>query len=91
MTSGTSHGPADYKIAIKGRLGDDWSDWFSGLSIESDGDMTLLIGRQIDQSALHGVLVRIRDLGLPLIFVERIQPDASDFHCAAATRHGGPI
>ena len=67
-----SHGPADYQIIVKGKLGDPWSDWFTGITIASDGDATILTGTHIDQSALHGLLVRIRDLGLPLISVKRI-------------------
>ncbi|MFC1857215.1 hypothetical protein ACFL9U_04215 [Thermodesulfobacteriota bacterium] len=72
MTPSTSHGPADYKIAIIGSLGDQWSGWFTGTSIESEGGVTTLTVRQIDQSALHGLLVRIRDLGLSLISLQRI-------------------
>ena len=72
MTPIVSHGPADYQIRVKGILVDQWSDWFAGMTIASDGDVTILTGTQIDQSALHGLLVRIRDLGLPLISVERI-------------------
>ena len=68
-----SHGPADYQIIVKGTLGEQWSDWFAGMAIASDGDLTILTGTHIDQSALHGLLVRIRDLGLPLISVERIE------------------
>jgi hypothetical protein len=73
VTPTGTHGPADYQIIIKGKLGDQWSDWFAGMTIASDGDITILTGTHIDQSALHGLLVRIRDLGLPLISVERIQ------------------
>lgn len=72
MTPIVSHGPADYQIRVKGKLVDQWSDWFAGMTITSDGDVTTLTGVHIDQSALHGLLVRIRDLGLPLISVERI-------------------
>ena len=68
----TWHGPANYQIKVKGRLDSQWPDWFTGMTIESDGDVTILTGKQIDQSALHGLLVRIRDLGLPLISVERV-------------------
>lgn len=71
-TQNTTHGPANFQIKIKGILGSQWSDWFEGVTIESEGDVTILTGRQIDQSALHGLLARIRDLGLPLISVERI-------------------
>ncbi len=71
-TLNTSYGPTDYQIKVKGQLGDHWSGWFTGTSIESESGVTILTARQIDQSALHGLLVRIRDLGLPLISVERI-------------------
>jgi len=67
------HGPADYQIKVKGKLGNQWSDWFAGITIESEGDVTILNGKQLDQSALHGLLVRVRDLGLPLISVKRVQ------------------
>ncbi len=64
---------AAYEIRVRGKLGSAWSDWFSGLrvSLEDDGD-TLLTG-PLDQAALHGVLRRVRDLGLPLIAVTRIE------------------
>lgn len=71
-TQNTWHGPANYQMKVKGKLDSRWSGWFAGMTIESDGDVTILKGRQIDQSALHGLLVRIRDLGLPLISVERV-------------------
>ncbi len=65
--------PATYEIRVRGRLGPAWSDWFTGLrvTLEDDGD-TLLAG-QLDQAALHGVLRRVRDLGVPLIAVTRIE------------------
>ena len=66
-------GPADYQIKVKGNLGSQWSDWFAGMEIESDGSMTTITGKVIDQPALHGLFVRIRDLGLPLISVKRIE------------------
>jgi hypothetical protein len=66
------HGPADYQIKVKGKLGSEWSDWFSGMTVESKDDVTILTGKLLDQSALHGLLVRIRDLGLPLISVKRV-------------------
>lgn len=68
----TWHGPADYQIKVKAKLDSPWTGWFTGMTIESEGDVTILTGRQIDQSALHGLLVRIRDLGLPLISVKRL-------------------
>jgi len=62
--------PTIYKIRIKCHLGPEWSDWFEGLtiSLEEDGT-TLLSGPVVDQSALHGLLKKVRDLGLPLLSV----------------------
>ncbi len=63
-----------YEIRVKGRLSQDWSDWFQGLTIAdySIGD-TLISGRLQDQAELYGVLIKIRDLGLELISVQRIE------------------
>jgi hypothetical protein len=74
--------PQIYQIRLKGHLGREWTDWFEGLSItlEEDGD-TLLTGPVIDQAALHGLLKKVRDLGLPLVSVCPVKPrraDASD-------------
>ncbi len=65
-----------YQIRIKGQLGRAWTDWFAGLTItlEEDGD-TLLTGPVPDQAALHGLLKRVRDLGLPLISINPLEPD----------------
>jgi hypothetical protein len=62
--------PTIYKIRIKGQLDSQWTDWFEGMTItlEEDGN-TLLTGQVIDQAALHGLLKKIRDLGLTLISV----------------------
>jgi len=62
--------PAAYQIRIKGHLGRQWTDWFGGLAItlEDNGD-TLLTGSVIDQAALHGLLRKVRDLGMPLVSV----------------------
>ncbi len=64
-----------YEIRVEGALSDRWSDWFEGLNMRYDpnGQM-ILFGRLADQSALHGVLIKIRDLGLPLISVQRVGP-----------------
>jgi hypothetical protein len=62
--------PTTYQIRIKGHLGRQWTDWFEGLAItlEEDGD-TLLTGIVVDQAALHGLLKKVRNLGLPLVSV----------------------
>jgi hypothetical protein len=64
-----------YEIRLKGHLDDRWVEWFEGLAItlEEDGN-TLLTGPVIDQAALHGLLKKVRDLGLPLISVSPLEP-----------------
>jgi hypothetical protein len=71
--------PTVYRIRIKGHLGSQWTEWFGGLAItlEDDGD-TLLTGPVIDQAALHGLLRKVRDLGMPLVSVRPIPQDVSD-------------
>ena len=61
-----------YEIRLKGHLEPRWADWFDGLTLtqESDGT-TVLRGSVVDQAALHGLLGKVRDLGLPLIAVHR--------------------
>lgn len=64
-----------YRITVKGHLDREWSDWFDGLTITTeDNGETVLSGPVVDQTALHGVLIRIRDLGLPLLSLTRIEP-----------------
>ncbi len=74
--------PVFYRIWIKGHLGQQWMDWFEGLTItlEENGDM-LLTGPVIDQAALHGILKKVRDLGMPLLSVNSVdlnQPGMAD-------------
>jgi len=65
---------AIYQIRVKGNLDRKWSDWFDGLTITPQADdETLLTGPVADQSALHGLLGKIRDLGLPLLSVKRVE------------------
>ena len=67
-----------YQIRVKGKLDPQWSDWFDGLMITpQEGDETLLAGPVADQAALHGLLAKIRDLGLPLLLVERLKDTPS--------------
>ena len=68
--------PTVYRIRIKGHLGREWTDWFSGLTVTlSDNGETLLTGPVADQAALYGVLRKVRDVGLPLLSVMRVTPD----------------
>jgi hypothetical protein len=60
-----------YQIRVKGQLDERWADWFGGMEIKSEGGFTTLSGFVSDQAALHGILSRIRDLGLPLISAQR--------------------
>lgn len=64
--------PAAYRIAVQGELDEEWSDWLSDLVVRVEGGMTILSGTVPDQPALHGLLVKIRDLGLPLVSVEYV-------------------
>ena len=68
----TSHTSANYRISLKGHLDQKWSDWFEQMAISIEGDKTILTGPVVDQAALHGLLIRIRDLNLTLLSVERL-------------------
>src|SRR4051812_25693984 len=71
--------PGFYEIRIKGHLDDQWAGWFGGmiLTLEENGN-TLLAGPVIDQAALHGLLRRVRDLGMQLISLILVEPDPLD-------------
>ena len=75
-----------YQIRLEGQLDPQWADWFGGMTVtlEDDGD-TLLTGPVVDQAALHGLLKKVRDLGMPLISVNRVQ---SDLPARSATAQG---
>lgn len=64
-----------YQFKLKGHLGQQWMNWFEGLTVtlEEDGN-TLLSGIVVDQSALHGILKKIRDLGMPLLTLSQVEP-----------------
>jgi hypothetical protein len=67
--------PMVYQIRIKGHLGREWTDWFGNLTLTlEDNGETLLTGPVVDQAALHGVLKKVRDLGMPLLSVNRVKP-----------------
>ena len=68
--------PTGYEIRVGGVLDDRWADWFDGLQVSPDGTQTVIAGLLPDQPALHGLLAKVRDLGLPLISVRQL--DAGD-------------
>jgi hypothetical protein len=70
-------GPPDvYEIRVRGVLDSHWSSWFDGLQVASDqAGQTTIAGPVADQAALHGLLAKVRDLGLPLLSVRRVDPE----------------
>ena len=85
------HEPGRYEIRLKGHLDARWADRFEGLSFthESDGT-TILSGPVVDQAALHGLLRKVRDLGLPLVGVSSIKPSSADTSDAEGQRDASP-
>jgi len=68
--------PACYEIRVQGGLEGRWSTWFEGLRITGDElGQTVIVGPVVDQAALHGLLAKVRDLGLPLLEVRRLGRD----------------
>ena len=73
------HNPGQYEIRLKGHLAPRWAAWFDGLSLSRQSDGTTIIhGFVSDQAALHGLLQKVRDIGLPLVSVTRVEPDRPD-------------
>ncbi len=73
------HEPGRYEIRLKGHFEHRWAAWFEGLTITTlDNGETLLTGPVVDQAALHGVLRKVRDLGMPLLSVMHIAPEQAD-------------
>jgi len=68
-----------YQIKFKSHLNESWADWFDGMTFthESDGTTTLT-GEVVDQAALHGLLKKVRDLGLPLLSVNQVEPNPNE-------------
>ena len=66
-----------YEIRLKDHLDSQWTDWFGGLTITLEDDDTLLTGPVVDQAALHGLLKKVRDLGMPLVSVSPLEPGPS--------------
>jgi hypothetical protein len=68
--------PQVYQIRLKGQLGAQWAEWFEGLTITlADSGDTLLTGPVVDQAALHGLLRKVRDLGMPLLSVNSLDTE----------------
>jgi hypothetical protein len=68
-----SHRPTVYQIRIHGQIGQKWTDWFDGLSISLVEGDTLLTGPLVDQAALHGIMKKLRDLGVTLVSINQIK------------------
>jgi hypothetical protein len=78
-TTGRPHESGWYEIRLQGRLAPRWSAWFDGLTLTAGADgTTTLRGPVVDQAALHGLLQRLRDLGLPLVSVTQVEPDQNN-------------
>ena len=76
IPTGPHHNPGRYEIRLRGHLDARWAGWFDGLSLSNENDGTTIIGGPVaDQAALHGLLQKVRDLGLPLVSVTQVQPD----------------
>ena len=70
---------AVYEIRVQGRLDQRWSTWFEGLAISyEDEEITVLRGILVDEAALHGILIKVRDLALPLLSVNRVPANKAD-------------
>ena len=75
-----------YQIRVQGHLSQQWMDWFDGLTITLDGGDTLITGPVVDQAALHGLLKRVRDLGMPLVSVSPTGPGGMPTSASPTTR-----
>ena len=81
--------PARYEIRVDSVLDAQWSDWFGGLELRSDGTQTIIFGLIPDQAALYGLLAKMRDLGLCLLLVRRLDPPGPGDQDRSSQDHGG--
>ena len=78
MSTGEHRGPGRYEIRLEGHLAPRWSAWFDAMAVSNEDDGTTVIrGHVVDQAALHGLLQRVRDIGLPLLSVTQVESDDS--------------
>jgi hypothetical protein len=78
-STGNHNGAGWYEIRLKGHLDSRWAAWFDGLNLTHDSDgATVISGPVVDQAALHGLLQKVRDVGIPLVSVAQIDPDEPD-------------
>jgi hypothetical protein len=78
-STGNHNGAGWYEIRLKGHLDSRWAAWFDGLSLTHDsGGTTVISGPVLDQAALHGLLQKVRDIGIPLVSVAQVDPDEPD-------------
>jgi len=90
MSTGHHDDPGRYEIRLQGHLDARWAAWFDGLALTRDSDGTTIIhGPVADQAALHGLLQKVRDLGLPLVSVTQVQPDQPE--CPPTSPHNSSI
>ena len=80
---------ATYQIKLQGQLDEKWSDWFNGMTITSERGITTLTGAVVDQSALHGILAKIRNLNLTLISVTPIESGKDSSHLQQGGERNG--
>jgi len=79
IPAGPHDSPGRYEIRLRGHLDSRWAAWFDGLSLTNSSDGTTVIGGPVaDQAALHGLLQKVRDLGLPLVSVTQVQPGQAE-------------
>ena len=90
-SAGHEHNSGRYEIRLKGHLASRWAAWFDGMTLTTHGDgTTVLEGPVVDQAALHGLLTKLRDVGLPLLSVTHLDPDQTPLHTSPAARDTTP-